>query len=40
MIQVVVLDFDGVLVESADVKTEAFAQLFPAHPTYLSLIHI
>lgn len=34
MIQVVVLDFDGVLVESADVKTEAFAQLFPAHPTY------
>ena len=34
MIQVVVLDFDGVLVESADVKTEAFAKLFPAHPTY------
>ncbi len=32
MIQVVVLDFDGVIVESADIKTYAFVQLFPAHP--------
>ncbi len=34
MIRVVVLDFDGVLVESADVKTEAFVQLFPESPEH------
>lgn len=32
MIRVVVLDFDGVIVESADLKEDAFVRLFPDHP--------
>jgi len=32
MISSVIFDFDGVLVESAEVKTDAFAQLFSAYP--------
>ena len=32
MIKAVIFDFDGVLVESAEIKTEAFGQLFSAYP--------
>lgn len=32
MIRAVVFDFDGVLVESADIKTKAFADLFSEYP--------
>lgn len=32
MIKSVIFDFDGVLVESAEIKTEAFGQLFPSFP--------
>lgn len=32
MVRVIVFDFDGVLVESGEVKTEAFAHLFKAEP--------
>lgn len=28
MIEVIILDFDGVVVESVDIKTEAFRELF------------
>src|SRR3989339_1196405 len=31
MIKVIIFDFDGVLVESVDIKTEAFRQLFKDH---------
>ncbi|MFH1395270.1 MAG: HAD hydrolase-like protein [Candidatus Omnitrophota bacterium] len=32
MIKAVIFDFDGVILESADIKTEAFAELFSAYP--------
>lgn len=32
MIKAVIFDFDGVLVESAEIKTEAFGQLFSSFP--------
>jgi len=32
MTEAIVFDFDGVLVESADIKTEAFGQLFSGYP--------
>lgn len=32
MIKAVIFDFDGVILESADVKTEAFAELFSGYP--------
>jgi len=32
MIKAVIFDFDGVLVESAEIKTEAFGQLFSTYP--------
>jgi HAD superfamily hydrolase (TIGR01549 family) len=32
VIQLVVLDFDGVIVESAGLKEDAFVRLFPDHP--------
>ncbi len=34
----IILDFDGVIVESVGIKTEAFRQLFSAHPTHLEEI--
>lgn len=38
MIKAVIFDFDGVIVDSADIKTEAFAQLFRAYPYRLTKI--
>ena len=35
MIRVVVLDFDGVVIESNDAKTEAFRDVFSAYPDHL-----
>lgn len=32
MIKAIIFDFDGVLVESAEIKTEAFGQLFSIYP--------
>lgn len=32
MIQAIFLDFDGIIVESVDIKTEAFRQLFSRYP--------
>jgi len=32
MIKAVIFDFDGVILESADIKTEAFRELFSAYP--------
>ncbi|MFH1369573.1 MAG: HAD-IA family hydrolase [Elusimicrobiota bacterium] len=32
MIKVIVFDFDGVILESADIKTDAFAELFSDYP--------
>lgn len=34
MIRVVVFDFDGVILESGDIKTEAFVELFSDHPEH------
>lgn len=38
MIKAVIFDFDGVIVESADIKTEAFAQLFSGYTRKLDRI--
>ena len=38
MIKAVIFDFDGVLVESAEIKTEAFIQIFSAYPDKVSEI--
>jgi len=38
MIKAVIFDFDGVLVESADIKTEAFAELFADYPDHVQEI--
>lgn len=38
MIKTIIFDFDGVLVESAEVKTEAFGQLFSNYPDKVSEI--
>jgi len=35
MIKIIVLDFDGVVVESLDIKTEAFRELFAGYPQHL-----
>lgn len=35
MIRVIILDFDGVIVESNDIKTQAFAKLFAPYPGHL-----
>jgi HAD superfamily hydrolase (TIGR01549 family) len=35
MIAVIILDFDGVILESVDVKTEAFRKLFSSSPDHL-----
>lgn len=37
-IKVIVFDLDGVLLESADIKTEAFRLLFEEYPDYLNQI--
>lgn len=34
MLQAIVFDFDGTLLESADIKTDAFAELFRNHPQH------
>ncbi len=38
MIKVIILDFDGVIVESLNIKTEAFRELFSGYPRYLERI--
>jgi HAD superfamily hydrolase (TIGR01549 family) len=38
MIKVIILDFDGVIVESADIKTEAFRKLFSNYPEHVDEI--
>jgi HAD superfamily hydrolase (TIGR01549 family) len=38
MIKVVIFDFDGVIVESLDIKTEAFRQLFKGYPDHVEAI--
>jgi len=38
MPEVLVFDFDGVILESADIKTRAFRELFAAHPDRLEEI--
>jgi beta-phosphoglucomutase len=38
MIQLVILDFDGVILESVAIKTEAFRDLFSSNPQYLDRI--
>ncbi|MCC7073413.1 MAG: HAD family hydrolase [Deltaproteobacteria bacterium] len=37
-LRAVVFDFDGVIVESGDIKTEAFLELFADHPQHLPAI--
>lgn len=38
MIKVIILDFDGVIAESADIKTEAFRRLFSNYPEHVDEI--
>lgn len=38
MIKAVIFDFDGVIVESVEIKTRAFAHLFRDYPQYLDAI--
>jgi phosphoglycolate phosphatase-like HAD superfamily hydrolase len=38
MIKLVILDFDGVVVESVDIKTEAFRELFQEHPNVEEIV--
>lgn len=38
MIRAIIFDFDGVIIESADVKTEAFRRLFCDRPNHLNEI--
>lgn len=38
LIKVVILDFDGVIVESVEIKTQAFKDLFINYPNYLDEI--
>ena len=38
MLQAIVFDFDGTLMESADIKTDAFVQLFRNYPQYQAKI--
>ena len=38
MIKTVIFDFDGVIAESVDIKTEAFGELFKGYPGHLSEI--
>ena len=38
MIKVIILDFDGVIVESLDIKTQAFRDLFSNYPEHIDEI--
>lgn len=38
MLKLIILDFDGVIVESTDIKTEAFRKLFSNHPEHVDTI--
>lgn len=38
MTKIVILDFDGVIVESTDIKTEAFRKLFSSYPEHVDEI--
>jgi len=38
MLKVLILDFDGVVVESTDIKTEAFRKLFSNYPKHVDAI--
>lgn len=38
MLKLIILDFDGVIVESTDIKTEAFRKLFSNYPDYVDTI--
>jgi len=38
MLKIIVLDFDGVIVESADIKTGAFRKLFSGYPKHVDAI--
>jgi len=38
MIKALIFDFDGVIVESVDIKTEAFRELFKDHPEQLEAL--
>jgi len=38
MLKLIILDFDGVIVESTDIKTEAFRKLFSDHPKHVGAI--
>jgi len=38
MVKNIIFDFDGIILESVDIKTEAFAELFSEHPDYLEYI--
>ncbi len=38
MIKAIIFDFDGVVVESVDIKTEAFRELFQQYPQHLDAI--
>ena len=38
MIKAIIFDFDGVIIESADIKTEAFRALFENYPEHVEAI--
>lgn len=38
MLKLIILDFDGVIVESTDIKTRAFRKLFSNHPEHVDTI--
>lgn len=38
MLKLIILDFDGVIVESANIKTEAFRKLFSDYPEHVNAI--
>ena len=38
MLKLIILDFDGVVVESTDIKTEAFRKLFSDYPNHVDAI--
>ena len=38
MIKNIIFDFDGVILESVEIKTQAFAKLFSNYPLYIDEI--
>ncbi len=38
MIKAILFDFDGVILESMDIKTKAFSKLFTKYPEYVDQI--